>query len=482
MQKQLEEQNIRFREEIGERMQIEETLKAILDTSPVGIAKAENRIFKWGNANIHRMLGYEPDELLGQDLKIIYPGTDEYQRVGKELYAQIEKTGKGSIETLWMRKDGTVFDCYVRSCALDLSDPAKGQIVVATDITDRKDLEKELKAAKKAAESASRIKSIFLANMSHEFRTPLHIISGYAQILQQTREYSPIIREYADIIFQSGNHLLTLINDILDISKIATNELKLTPCEMDFTHFLKQLEEISRIQAKEKSLEFRYEPDPDLPLIIEADEKRLRQVLLSLLGNALRFTDNGVIIFRVTSCKSEVTADSRPAACICFEITDTGQGMTQEQIEKIFLPFEQLRDAENWHEGTGSGLTVTTHLISLMGGKTEVESEPGRGSTFRFNIAVPAIRRTISNHISDTEDSTHKVKLTKTEFEVPPPKELEKLYQLAILGFMDSIREYADHIGRTDTRYAPFAAELKKLAGNFEDEKLLAFIEEIRDA
>jgi PAS domain S-box-containing protein len=296
------------------------------------------------------------------------------------------------------------------------------------EICDRKQAEIALAAAALAAEAASLAKSSFLANMSHELRTPLNGIMGYAQILQRDKSCTSKQHKSAGVIYQCSAHLLMLINDILSLSQIEANKLELYPEMFNLPAFMQGLSEIFRLKSQQKLIDFAYLNLNQIPNLIYADEKRLRQILMNLLSNALKFTDRGSVTFTVEVIENEAAAignreenaETRrhtdtvnrenlstfpqlgdrelPTSKIRFQIEDTGVGIPREHLKKIFLPFEQVGNISARTEGTGLGLAITHRLICLMGSEIFVESTPGVGSRFWFDLNLP--------FASDTVDST----------------------------------------------------------------------------
>ncbi len=258
-----------------------------------------------------------------------------------------------------------------------------GLVGIGRDITKQKQLEEELKKAKVAAEEASKAKSSFLASMSHEIRTPMSGIIGMTDLLKDTKLTKEQV-EYLDIIRKSSDSLLAIINDILDISKIEAGKVELESIDFDLRETLEDMNDLMAIKAAEKSIEYVYLIDHDVPSRLKGDPGRLRQILINLIGNAIKFTSEGEVTLHV-SCKGETELQ----AILGFSVKDTGIGIPAKHIDKLFDKFTQVdMSTTRKYGGTGLGLAISKQLCEMMGGQMTAQSEVGKGSIFRFTVVM----------------------------------------------------------------------------------------------
>ena len=281
------------------------------------------------------------------------------------------------------------------------------------EIAERKRIEEELQRAKVAAEAANQAKSAFLANMSHELRTPLTAILGFSELMAHNPAIPAEEQEHLTIIQRSGQHLLTLINQVLDLSKIEAGRLTLNETEVELYQLLDDLKEMFSLRAEEKGLQLRFDCADEVPCTVRTDEVKLRQVLINLLNNAIKFTHTGGVTVHLECQSLALTCESRAfvpqpqesessaltresrAFALQFAIQDTGPGIAPEDREQIFEAFGQTAAGRQAREGTGLGLTISRKFVQLMGGDLRVSSEVGVGSTFSFDITVECVKQTL---------------------------------------------------------------------------------------
>jgi two-component system sensor histidine kinase/response regulator len=393
-QAELEETNANIEQTIGERTrdlqertnELQEACEqknAIVQTALDAVVSmgADGRITAW-NSQAEQIFGYSAAEALGRSMsKMIIPerlraqheaGFRKYQATG------ISKVLNSRIEMAALRRDGQEFPVELSVAAIrngaDVSFCA-----FVRDITDRLQAAENLCRAKEAAELANRSKSEFLANMSHEIRTPMNGILGMTELLLDT-DLTGEQRESLDLVKSSADALMRVINDILDYSKIEAGKLDLDPIEFRLRDALEDTLKTLALRAHRKGLELTCEIGADVPVRVVGDPGRLRQIIVNLVGNAIKFTEAGEVVVRAS-----LRSQSDKGCQLHFEVADTGIGIPPEKQQVIFDPFSQADGSTTRRfGGTGLGLTISSRLVALMGGQIEVESQPGRGSTFHF--------------------------------------------------------------------------------------------------
>jgi PAS domain S-box-containing protein len=339
------------------------------------------------NRKACQILGYAEDELLGRfwfetclpqpaGMETVYPYFTGFMAGRQECAEYFENP-------VITRSGGIRHVAWHNAVLRDEQGRTSGTLSAGEDITDRKKAEKELLQAKTAAESASRTKSQFLANMSHEIRTPMNGIIGITQILEMT-ELTQEQKEYFDILKQSGNNLLKLISDILDLSRIEAGKVELETEHFDLKAEITGTASIFSLIAQGKGLEFSFHINPDVPLLLKGDAERLRQILTNLIGNAIKFTSQGDISLRISK-----DAEDGQHATLRFQVRDSGIGIGSDKIGTIFEAFSQADSSTSRkYGGTGLGLAIAHHLVEMMGGSVGVESVEGEGATFWFTAVL----------------------------------------------------------------------------------------------
>jgi len=350
----------------------------------------------------------------------------------------------------------------------------------------------DLAIAKDKAEIANKTKSTFLSNMSHELRTPLNAILGYAQILLRDQQLDARHIASVQTINDSGDHLLMLITDLLDLAKIESGKSQLHVSAINLRDFLHAVMAMLRVRAQQKGLVLLCDLAPNLPGLVLMDEKRVRQILLNLLNNAVKFTDRGQVTLRVTRMPSN-EARRADQACLRFEIEDSGVGIDPDQLTRIFEPFEQVGDQQKQVHGTGLGLPISQQLMALMGGAIHVKSAPEKGSVFWFELllGVPesgsnaCIAQAVQGGGRMLADAGHSERPSALwpgaddapATLIPPAQEIDKLYQCALAGNMRKMTQQAAQLLSTDGRYRPFVDQLNTLARTYQTKAIVALIE-----
>ncbi len=356
------------------RSLIESNIDALMTTDPSGIITDVNK-------QMEALTGCTRDELIGAPFKSYFTDPERAEAGIKLVLSEKKLT---DYELTACARDGkqTVVS-YNATTFYDRDRTLQGVFAAARDVTERKRVEAELQQAKAAAESASQTKSDFLASMSHEIRTPMNAIIGIADLLAKT-PLSPEQNKYVQIFRRAGDNLLNLINDILDLSKVEASQLELERTGFSLNDLLEKVREMVAVRAHEKGLALVCEIAPEVPRDLVGDPTRLRQVLLNLLGNAIKFTESGEVALRVTP-----DANSTVSGSLRFTISDTGIGIPSEKLGAVFERFTQADSSTTRrYGGSGLGLTISKRLVELMGGCIRVESDVAKGSVFSFTVPL----------------------------------------------------------------------------------------------
>lgn len=392
--------------DITERKLVEEQLRDsqqklsfLVQSTPLAVIERNlnGEIVTWNRA-AENIFGYSATEAIGQigiELLVSQDIKVEVYRIIESVLS--EKNSSHNINKN-LTKSGSIIICeWYDTPLLDEHGYAIGLASIAMDITERKQAEIALNEAKEAAEMASRAKSDFLSSMSHELRTPLNAILGFSQLLTRDNSLNMQQRENLGIINRSGEHLLALINDVLSMSKIEAGRITLKEDSFDLYWLLNSIQEMLQLKAHAKGLELKFERHLNIPQYVKTDESKLRQVLINLLENAIKFTQKGRVLLRVLPVTSQALSFNKnngkrelnnERMTIKFEVEDTGQGIAVEELNSLFDPFVQTQAGRQSMEGTGLGLPISRQFVRLMGGDIDVSSTFNKGSVFTFDIKI----------------------------------------------------------------------------------------------
>ncbi len=369
----------------------EASIRAIVTTAVDGIITiSEHGTVESFNPAAEKIFGYKGEEVIGNNVNMLMP--EPYHGDHNKYLANYLKTGIRKVigigrEVSGKRKDGVVFpiDLAVSEVRFDGRRTFTG---IVRDITDRKAAEEDLRMAKEAAETAMKAKSEFLANMSHEIRTPMNAIIGMTELALDT-ELSPEQREYLMVVQSSSESLLHLINDILDFSKIEAGHMEIDSVNFDLRELVENVAEILSIRATAKGIDLISYVDPKISPSLIGDPNRIRQILINLIGNAIKFTEKGEVVIKVEQEDTLRFPEKDNKIGLHFTVSDTGIGISRADQEKLFKKFSQVDESSTRRfGGTGLGLSISKALVELMGGTIRAESEAGKGSVFHVCIPV----------------------------------------------------------------------------------------------
>jgi len=365
-------------EELERKRQYYESL---FEASPTAIVtvRLDGTVASW-NPAAEQLFGYTRDEVIGRQLDELVAAREDLLREARQR-SELDAVGKmpGAALTQRTRKDGSLVDVTIDSAPIVVADEQVGYWALYSDVSELQQRTRELDDKSRQLEVASEHKSQFLANMSHELRTPLNAIIGFSEVLREQMfgELNERQLAYVDDVLEAGRHLLSLINDVLDLAKIEAGRMELELSQVEISNVLRGAVSMNSERASRGGIELSLQTEPE-EITVTADERRVRQVVFNLLSNAVKFTpENGRV---------EVSAQIDDGQ-VEIAVADTGPGIPAEDLDTIFEEFEQTTDGKQ-AEGTGLGLPLSRKLVELHGGRLWVDSQPGHGSTFRFTLPV----------------------------------------------------------------------------------------------
>lgn len=439
----------------------ERLLQKISDNYPNSYISIIEKDFKIGfcAGQEFKKLGLNPKDYIGLSLDQIFGKDTPFV---KSKYLKAFKGKMCSFELFIFNQHQ-----YYQAIPLYEDDKINRILIVVENISKRKKVEMALLEAKKEAEEANQAKSKFLSNMSHELRTPLNSILGFSQLLKDDQNLTTDQQVQIETILKSGQHLLDLINDILDISKIEAGKQELNTSDFSLPNLIKEVISITKINADEKNLYFYYNTINNIPEIVNGDERKVKQILLNLLSNAVKYTNKGGINFYVESKHGKKNK-------IIFRIEDSGFGISQEDKKSIFKPFNQL--GKNYNNGTGLGLFITKKLTELINGKLLVLSTPNKGSCFTAEIPL-IVRSKATSRIGNNQIPTQTLEGKKQiAIKIPDLTILDEILRETKKGDYNKLEEIINKLKTEDEEYNFFCEKIKNFLKKYNEKAIIDYI------